>query len=255
MQFVCGVKIEPRVHAEPRAQRRADHARARGRADERKFWQVELDAARIRPLVDDDVEFVILHRGVEVFLDGRLEAVDFVDKKNVAAFERGEQAGEVSRFFNRGAAGGLDVHPHRVREDVGEGCFSEAGRAAEQNVLQHVAALLASLDHEFEALADFFLPGEFAEHRRTQRDVDCGVLGSLDEFVLHAGIEDLRAANCKPQIPPHSSELSASLRLASSICSCTASSMPSATSSSARLRPSSRPWTSVWWPSEPATMS
>ena len=76
--------------------------------------QVEPDAARVRPLVDDDVELVILHRGVEILLDGRLQPVDFVDEKHVAAFERGQQAGEVARLFDHRAAGAFDVHAHRV---------------------------------------------------------------------------------------------------------------------------------------------
>ena len=49
------------------------------------FGRFEPHAARVRALVDDDVEPEVLHRGVEVFLDGRREAVDFVDEENVAA--------------------------------------------------------------------------------------------------------------------------------------------------------------------------
>ncbi len=137
-----------------------------------KRREIQPDAARVRPLVDDDVEFVVLHRGVEVFLDRGLEAVDFVDEKHVAAFQRGEQAREVAGLFDRRAAGVLDVHAHRVREDVGERRLAEAGRTAEQDVLEHIAALLRGLHHQFQPLADFFLPRELAEHRRSQRDVE-----------------------------------------------------------------------------------
>ena len=49
-----------------------------------KRGQVELDRAGGGAGVDDDVEPVVLHRRVEVFLDGRVEAVDFVDEEDVA---------------------------------------------------------------------------------------------------------------------------------------------------------------------------
>ena len=51
----------------------------------------------------------------------------------------------------------------------------EPGRAAEQNVLEHVAALFRRLDQELEPFADFHLSGELAEHRRTQRDFESGI--------------------------------------------------------------------------------
>ena len=190
------VKIEPVRHPEARAQRRADHAGARGRADERELRQVQPHTARVRPLVDDDVELVILHRGVEVFLDRGLEPVDFVDEKHVAAFERREQAGEVAGFFYHRPAGVPDVHAHRVGDDVGEARFPEARRPAEQNVFEHVAAPVCGLHHQFEPLADFFLAGEFVEVRRPQRNIERRVRrldGLGDEILRHATIEPRNA--------------------------------------------------------------
>ena len=70
-----------------------------------KRGQVQPDAAGVRPLVDDDVELEVLHRRVEVFLDGLLEAVDFVNEQHVALLEVGQQAGQVAGFLDGGAAG------------------------------------------------------------------------------------------------------------------------------------------------------
>ena len=129
------VIIQPFAHGEAREQRRGEQAAARGGADEREARQIQAHAARVRPLVNDDVQLEVLHRRVEVFLDGLLQAVDFVNEQDVAFLEIGQQAGEVAGFLDGGAAGALEVGAHGLGEDVGEGGFAEAGRAAEQNVV------------------------------------------------------------------------------------------------------------------------
>ena len=166
------VVIEPRSHPETRAQRRADHSRARGRADQGELRQIEPKTPRLRSLVDDDVEPVIFHRRVKIFLDRRLQPVDFVDEKDVAFLEAGEKPREFAGLFDHRSAGVFDVHAHRVGDDVGERRFAEAGRAAQEDVLEHVAAFFRRFHHEFQPLADFYLAGELAEHRRPQRNFE-----------------------------------------------------------------------------------
>jgi hypothetical protein len=120
LQVVRRIIIEPVDQPEARAQGRGDHARARGRADEREARQVEPYAARVRSLVDDDIEPEILHRGIEIFLDGLVEPVNFVDEQHVALLQRGEKAGEVARLLDHRAGGGDDGDAHRLRHDVGQ---------------------------------------------------------------------------------------------------------------------------------------
>ena len=127
---------------------------------EREARQVQPDAAGVRPLVDDDVELEVLHRRVEVFLDGLLQTVDFVDEQHVACLEVGEQAGEVAGLLDGRAAGALEVRAHRLGEDVGERGLAEAGRAAEQDVVERFAALLGGLHGDLEPLLDLGLAGE-----------------------------------------------------------------------------------------------
>src|SRR5436189_2967570 len=103
---------------EPRPQRRSQHSGACRRADEREFWQLELDRSCSRALADHDVEAVILHRRIEYFLDGRIEAVDLVDKEHVAFLEAGEDGGEVAGFFYHWAARGLERRSHFVSDDI-----------------------------------------------------------------------------------------------------------------------------------------
>ena len=56
--------------------------------------------------------------------------------------ETGEQSGELARLFDDRAAGVFHIHAHRVGDDVRQRRFAQAGRTAQQNVLEHVAAFL-----------------------------------------------------------------------------------------------------------------
>jgi len=60
------------------------------------------DAARARPRVDDDIKAEILHRGVEILLDDRIEAVDLVDEEDIPFVESREDAGEITGLSSTG---------------------------------------------------------------------------------------------------------------------------------------------------------
>ena len=106
---------------------------AGGRADQGELRQLQAQTARLRSLVDDDVEPVILHRGIEIFLDRRLEPMDFVDEKDIAFFQTGEQAPASSPAFSiTGPLVFLMFTLHRVRDDVGQRGLAESGRATQQ---------------------------------------------------------------------------------------------------------------------------
>ena len=59
--------------------------------------------------------------------------MDFVDEQDIARFEVGQKAGEVAGLLDGRAAGALEIGAHGFGEDVGEGGFAEAGRAAEED--------------------------------------------------------------------------------------------------------------------------
>ena len=141
-----------------------------------------MQAPRLRSLVDDDIEFVILHRGIEILLDRRLEPMDLVNEKDIAFFQARQQSGQFARFFDHRSARVLDVHAHRVGDDVSQRRLPEPGRAAEQNVLKHVAPFLCRLHQHLDPFTDLLLAGELAEHRRPQRNLEgrirCGRIHS-----------------------------------------------------------------------------
>ena len=93
--------------------------------------------------------------------------MDFINEEDVTFLDIREDASEVSGFFNLRARGGVQVSAGGIRDDISQGGFTEAGRAREENVLEHIIAHLGSLNHEHESLGDFFLAVEFFKSRRS----------------------------------------------------------------------------------------
>src|SRR4029450_13795549 len=102
--------------------------------------QIESDRARARALPDQHVEMEVLHRGIEDLLDGRRQPVDLVDEEHVAGFEVREQRGEIARAFEYRTAGRAQRRAHLACEHVGERRLAEPGRAAEEVMIDWLAA-------------------------------------------------------------------------------------------------------------------
>ncbi len=86
LDFRLLVILEAMNDAEAVAKRAGKGTGAGGGADDGEVWQVEADASGAWAFADNDVELVVFHGGVEDFLYGAAEAVNFIDKKNVAVF-------------------------------------------------------------------------------------------------------------------------------------------------------------------------
>src|SRR5258707_195279 len=95
-QILRLIKIEAMDDAEARTERRGDQSGAGGGTDQREMVQMKRVNARARSLSDDQVDAKILHRGVEDFFDGGLQAVNFVEEKYFAGFQRGENRGQIT---------------------------------------------------------------------------------------------------------------------------------------------------------------
>jgi hypothetical protein len=127
-----------------------------------------LDRAGIGSLVDDDIEPVILHGGVEIFLDGWMQPVDLVDEKNVALLEIGEDAGQVAGLFDLRPARAVNFRAGGRRDDVGEGGFPQPRRAGEEDMFEDIGSLHGRGQSHHHHILDFRLANKFAENRRTQ---------------------------------------------------------------------------------------
>ena len=67
-----------------------------------------------------------------------------------------------------------------VAQDVGQGGFSQAGRAAEEDVVEGLPAHAGRLDHDIQPLLDLGLAGEFIQRSGTER--------LLENFITGRGI-------------------------------------------------------------------
>ena len=127
--------------------------------------------------------------------------MNLVDEQHIALVEIRQQAGKISSLLYDWAAGNLHVAAHLAGENAGERGLAEARRAAEQNMVERLAALLGCLDRDAEPLLDLELTGEIGEHTRPQRSLEACVrlrqdIG--DPPVGHA-VERLRSTGPKPQ--------------------------------------------------------
>src|ERR1019366_10610245 len=92
--------------------------------------------ARGGALADDDVELVVLERGVEFLFEHRLKPVDLVEEQDLALAQVGEDGGEVALDLQRGAGRLLEADFELVGDDGGEGGFAQAGRSEEEDVVE-----------------------------------------------------------------------------------------------------------------------
>ena len=114
-------------------------------------------------MIDDDVELVVLHCGIEILLDDAGKRVDFIDEKQVAALQRGEQARKVAGFFDGRAGSAANPDTERLCEDMRESRLAETGRAGKEHVFQHIAALFRGIHHDHKLVAHLLLTGKLGE--------------------------------------------------------------------------------------------
>lgn len=139
-QFGGAVKLQALHDAEALAQRRSQQARAGGRADQRERRQAEFDRPRGGSLADDDVQLIVLHRRIENFLNGRIEAVDFIDEQHVAALKVGQDGGQVAGLLQHRARSLPHARAHFIGENVRERGFAEPRRAKHQRMVKRLFA-------------------------------------------------------------------------------------------------------------------
>ena len=170
LDFGFAVIFEAVEDPEAVAKRTGEGAGAGRGADYGELREVEADVVGGGAFPDDDVEFIIFHRGVEDFFDGAAETVDFVDEEDVAFLEIGEDAGEVAGALDCWARGDAEICAHFVSDYVCHSGFPETRGAVEENVIQSraVVALFYCVDGEAEIrfhtlLADIVREGQGAE--------------------------------------------------------------------------------------------
>ena len=164
-EFFGGIELEVKLQAEAVAQRGGQHPRARGRADEGESVECEVDRTSAEPAFDGEVDAEVFHGRIDELLDHAGEAMDLVDEQDLARFHVGQEGHQVSLLDDGRAGRDAHVGPHFVRDHVGEGGFSQAGRSVEQDVLERFAALLGGVHRDDELLAQRLLSRHLGQTR------------------------------------------------------------------------------------------
>ncbi len=181
-EILDGVVVEPVGHAKAGAEGGAEESSAGGGPDESEAGEVEADGAGGGALIDDDIDAEIFHGGIEVLFDDFGEAMNFVDEEDIAFLQASEQAGEVARFFDGGAGGGADGGVHFGSKNVGEGSFPEAGRSAEEKMIEGLGAGAGGVDEDAETVFEFGLAGEIGEAGGAEGLFDSVAGGGVEFF-------------------------------------------------------------------------
>ncbi len=113
------IKIEAMDDPEAGAQRRSNQSGARGGPDKCEVIQVEGMDSSAWSLTDDEIDTKIFHGGIQNFLDGSLEPMDFVEKKNFLGLEGSEDRGEIPFPFEKRPGTGFYGHIQFIRNDLG----------------------------------------------------------------------------------------------------------------------------------------
>ena len=79
-----------------------------------------------------------------------------------------ENSCEIACFLDLWTAGDVDFTSESAAENVCQGRFSQSWRATEEDMIEGVAALLGSLNHQHEAFFDLVLAAEFLEIWRSE---------------------------------------------------------------------------------------
>ncbi len=139
-QVVGLVEVEAHGDAEALPQRRGQQPRAGGGANQRERRQVDAHRPRRRPLADDQVQPEVLHCRIEHLLDRRVQAVDLVDKQDVARLQVGQQCRQVAGPHHHRAGGGPESDLQLAGDDLRQRRLAQARRAVQQDVVEGVAA-------------------------------------------------------------------------------------------------------------------
>ena len=167
-KLLGGVKLKAEHNAETVAQRGAELTCPRRSADKREAVQVKPYRACGGSFADDDIEHIILHRGVKHLLNGPRKAVDLVNEEHVTVVEVSQQCGEVARLLYRGAARHSEVDAHFVGDNAREGGLAETRRAVEQHMVERLSPLAGCFYINRKVFFNLILPDILAEHLRAQ---------------------------------------------------------------------------------------
>ena len=111
--------FEVHIDPETRPERTCQQTAASRRPHQRKRSQVDLDGTGARPFIDHDIDPVIFHRRIQIFLHNRTQPVDLVDKKDIVLLQRSQHSRQIARFIQHRPGSHLEADSQFIRYNVG----------------------------------------------------------------------------------------------------------------------------------------
>src|SRR5262249_11322327 len=139
---------------------------------QREPTKVQPVGSSTRPLANDNVEFEVLHGGIEDFFDVRLKPVNFVDEEDVTKIEVGEDCRQVTFELNQRTCRRPEMGSHFISDHRGERGFSQPRRSVKQNVIQRLSPLPSRSNRDLEILLNVPLPDVFLENTWAKRQFE-----------------------------------------------------------------------------------
>ena len=141
-QLLGAVQLQLEQNAEAVTQRACQLPGAGGSTHQRELGQVDADALGAGAFADHDIQREIFQCRVKHFLHLTGQAVDLIDKEDVALLQVGQQCRQVAGLLDGRAGGNADLYAHFLRHNASQRGFAQAGRAVEQDVVHRLTALL-----------------------------------------------------------------------------------------------------------------
>ena len=132
--------------------------------------------ARARALPDNQVHAKIFHGRIQNFLERGLQAMDLVQKKEIARVQRSQHRRHVAFFLQQRPGRDLDRRAHFVRQNLRQCCFPQPRRPVQQNVVQRFPAVFRRIHCDFQVFLHAPLPDKILDTLRTDARLNPRVL-------------------------------------------------------------------------------
>ncbi len=162
-QGILSIELEVEHDAKSVSQRTGQQTLTGGCSDHGECGQVEPDGAGRRALTHQDIDLLVLHRGIQDLLDRPRQPVDLVDEEHGACFEVGKDTDQITGTLDGGPAGDMDRSVHLGCDDVGESGFPQARRTIEKEMVERFTALPSGAEEDGQIVLDALLADELAQ--------------------------------------------------------------------------------------------
>jgi hypothetical protein len=171
------VKLKVRNDSKAISERSGEQALPGRGAYHSELWNIQPDRSSRWTLPDHNVDFTVFHRRVKDFLDRTAQPMYLVDEEYGTRLEVGQNSDQISWALNCGSACHVYLSGHFRRDNMGKRCFSESGRAVEEDVIQCFLPLPCGGQKDGQIVLQLFLTDKLAQASRSEAEFTADIIG------------------------------------------------------------------------------